>query len=135
MKTRWYLVLALGLGVALLLVAWYGQTAWVRSWETRVAPTDKPAVNFVISFRGDGAPFLKRVWLCAEEPRSGKLIKRVMDFNARSVGHNKIEFELKEDPRDIRELALPPTLDGSFKAKLRSKSTGATEELHFDEVR
>lgn len=135
MKARWYLALGLGLGTVLFILGRYGQTAQARSWETREAPTDKPAVNFVISSRGDNAPFLKQVWLCAEEPRSGKLIKRAMDFTSRSIGHDEIEFELKVDPGDLHELTLPPVFGGSFKAEMRNKSTVSTEELQFYEVR
>jgi hypothetical protein len=135
MKARWYLALAVGLAAVLLLLGWHGQTAQTRSWETNVEPTDKPAVNLVISFRDDGAPILKKVWLCAGEPRSGKVIKRAMDFSARSIGHDEVEFVLKGDPGKPLELTLPPSPGGSFKAVLKNKSSGSMEELQFDEVR
>lgn len=134
MNARWYL--GLGLGAALLFfLGWCRPTALTRSWETQLSPTDKPAINFVIATRANGEPFLRKVILSGEDPHSGKVVKREVDFKVIAPGRDKIAFELKEVPGEVHELALPQQLSGSFKVELKSVSTGTTEVLQFDEMR
>ncbi|RBP45347.1 hypothetical protein DES53_103345 [Roseimicrobium gellanilyticum] len=135
MNSRWFLGLGLGV-VVLSFLGWCSRQApHSRSWETKATPTDKPAVNFVISTRNEGEPFLERVVLSSEDPQTGKLVKRWMDFRILAGGRDRITFELKAAPGEIHELTLPREFSSSFKAELKSKSSGTVDVLQFDDVR